>query len=92
MPVNGYKWIKKLSKFDEDFIKNYDENSNKGYILEEDVEYRKNLFNLHSDVPFLAEKQKIEKHNKIVCSIHDKEDYVVHIRALKKVHTIIQFN
>ena len=56
MPVNGYKWIKKLSKFDEDFIKNYDENSNKGYILEEDVEYRKNLFNLHSDVPFLAEK------------------------------------
>ena len=37
LPVNGFKWIKKLSKFDEDFIKNYDENSNKGYILEVDL-------------------------------------------------------
>ena len=51
-PVNGFKWIKKLTKFNEDFIKNYDENSNKGYILEVDVEYPKNLFNLHSDLPF----------------------------------------
>ena len=33
LPVNGFKWIKKLKKFDEDFIKTYDENSNKGYIL-----------------------------------------------------------
>ena len=31
-------------KFDEDFIKNYDANSNKGFILlEVDVEYPKNL-------------------------------------------------
>ena len=33
LPVNGFKWIKKLKKFDEDFIKICDENSNKGYIL-----------------------------------------------------------
>ena len=58
--VNGFKWIKKLSKFNEDFIKNYHENSNKGYILEVNVEYPKNLFNLHSDLPFLAERKKIE--------------------------------
>ena len=37
LPVNGFQWIKKLSKFDEDFIKNYDENCNKGYILEVDL-------------------------------------------------------
>ena len=36
-----------LFKFDEDFIKNYDENGNKGYTLEVDVEYPKNLLNLH---------------------------------------------
>ena len=41
LPVNGFKWVKKLSKFNEDFIKIYDENSNKGYILEVDVEYPK---------------------------------------------------
>ena len=100
------KWVKKLSKFNErssaeDFIKHYDENSNKRYILEEDFEYPKNLFNLHKDLPFLAERKKIKKCKKLVCSIHDKENYVVHIRVLKqalnhglilkKVHRVIQF-
>ena len=43
LPVDGFKWIKKLSEFDERFVKNYDENNDKGYILEVDVEYPKNL-------------------------------------------------
>ena len=43
LPVNGFKWIKRLSKFDELFIKNYDENSDKGYILDVDVEYPKKI-------------------------------------------------
>ena len=30
LTVNDFKWLKKLSKFDERFIKNYDENSSKG--------------------------------------------------------------
>ena len=49
-----------ISKFDEDFMKNYDENSNKGYILEVDVQCSIKLFNLHSDLPFLPERKKIE--------------------------------
>ena len=57
--VNGFKWIKKLSKFNESFIKDYDENSNKGYFFEVDVEYPQNVFNLHSDLPFLPERNKI---------------------------------
>ena len=44
-PVNGFKWVKKLSKFDKPFIKSYDENSDKGYFVEVDVEHPKNLFN-----------------------------------------------
>ena len=85
LPVNGFKWVKKLSKFDEHFIKNYDENSNKGYFLEVDVKYPKILFNFHKDLPFLPERKKIEKCNKLVCHIHDKENCVVNIRALKQV-------
>ena len=56
------RWISqklsKSSKFDKNFIKNYDGNSNERYILEEDVEYPKKLFNLHRDLPFLAERKK----------------------------------
>ena len=82
--------------------KNYDEDSDKGYILEVDVEYPKNLLNLHGDLPFLAERKKIKKCNKFVCNINDEENYVAHIRPLnqaiyhglilRKVHRVIQFN
>ena len=100
LPVNGDG--KNVSKFDEDFIKNYNQDSNTGYILEVDVEYPKDLHNWHSDLPFISERIKIKNCNKLVCNIYDKENYVVHIRALKEalnhelilteVHKVIQFN
>ena len=61
LSVNGFKWIKKLSQFDKDFIKDYDENSNKGYILEVDIEYPKTLFNLHKYLPLLPERKEKRK-------------------------------
>ena len=67
LPVKGFKWVKqkKLSKFNEDFIKKYDEDSNTGYFFEVDVEYPKTLFNSHKDLPFLPERRKVEKVKKI---------------------------
>ena len=50
---------KKKLKFNEDFLKNYDEDSDKEYIFEADVEYPKNLHDFHSDLPFLPERIKI---------------------------------
>ena len=50
---------KKVSKFDEDFIKNCDEDSNKGYILYVDIQCPKDLLNLYSDLLFLPERMKI---------------------------------
>ena len=64
---------KKISKSDEKFLKNYDEDSNKVYILEVDVEYSKDLHNLHSDLPFLSERIKIKTINKLVCDLYDKK-------------------
>ena len=61
-----------------------DEDVNKGYILEVDVEYPKDLHNLHSVLPFLPEKMKINKCNKLVCNLYDRNNYVIHIRALKQ--------
>ena len=60
LPVNDFKWIIKeeLSKFKEDFIKNYDENGNIGYFCEVDIDYPKELFDIHKDLPFLPESKK----------------------------------
>ena len=44
LPVDGFKRVKDLSKFNESFIKNYDENSDKGYFIEVDVKYQKKVF------------------------------------------------
>ena len=102
LPINGFKWVTDVSRFNERFIKNYNENSDIGYFLEVDVEYPKELFNFHKDLPFLPERKKVEKVEKLICSIEDKEKYVIHIRALKQalnhglrlkeVNRVIQFN
>ena len=46
LPVNNFEWIKDTSQFNEDFIKNYNEESDEGYFLEVDVQYLKNYMNL----------------------------------------------
>ena len=102
LPVNGFKWVTYVSKIDKNFIKTYEEDSTKGYILEVDVEYPKNLYDLHSDLPFLLERMKINKCSKLVCNLYDKNNFVAHIRSLKqalnhglilkKVYRVIQFN
>ena len=100
--VDGFKWKQSMLKFYEDFIKNYNEDSDKGYILEVAAEHPKNLHDLHSDLPFLQERMETNKCNQLVCNLYDKNNYVVHIRSLKqaldhglilkKVHRVIQFN
>ena len=68
---------------DEEVIKNYGNYSNIGFILKVDIEYPEELRDLHSDLPFLPERTKINKCNKLVCTLYDKKDNVVHIRNLK---------
>ena len=91
-----------MSKFTKEFIKNYDEDINKGYTLEVNVKYPKKLHDLHSDLPFSPERMKIDKCKNLVCNLYNKKKYVVYIRSLKqalnhglifkKVHRVIQFN
>ena len=84
LPVNSFKWVNDVTEINEEFIKNYYENSKKGYILEADVKYPKKLHDLHSDLPFLPKRIKIDKCNKLVCNLHTKKKYVVHIKSLKQ--------
>ena len=105
LPVNGFKWVTKLDKFKKDFITNYNENSNAGYFVDVDIEYPKNLHKMHIifiTYLFYLIQKKIAKIEKLICSIEDKEKYVIHINALKQalnhglilvnVHRVIQFN
>ena len=71
LPLNGFKWGNDLSIFNESFIKSYNENSDVGYFLEVDMEYPKQLWSFHKDLPFLPERKKLEKLEKPVCSIVD---------------------
>ena len=97
-----FEWKKYKSKFKEKFIKNFDEESDKVYVLEADVEYLKRLQNLHSDLPFLPERMKIKKCSKLVSNLYDKNNYAAHIRTIKQalihglilkiVHKVIPFN
>ena len=101
LSVNGFKWLDN-DVINEEFIKKYDENDIKGYILEVDVKYPKRLHEFHSDLPFLSERMEVNKCKNLVCYLFNKEKYVVHINALKqalnqglklkKIHRIIEFN
>ena len=85
--VNNFECIEDTSQFNEDFIMKNEE-SDEGYFLEVDVQYLENLHELHNDLPFLP-------------NLHDKNEYVIHIRNLKqalnnglflkKVHKMIKF-
>ena len=84
VPVNGFKWKTDASIFDEEFIRNYDKDCNKGYIFEANIDYPKNLYDLHSYLPFLPDRMNTNKCNKLVCYLYDKKNYVAHIRILKQ--------
>ena len=77
LPINEFKWIDN-NEINEDFIKNYNENDNKGYTLEVKVKYPKRLHELHSDLPFLSERMKIDKCNKLVCNLFNKKKNTSH--------------
>ena len=58
LPVKNFAWIKDTSQFNEDFIKNYNEEIDQGFFLEVDVQYLEKLHELHNDLPFLLERMK----------------------------------
>ena len=66
--VTSFKWVKNLSQFNEDFIKNY---------------YKNSIFLIFIKV-FCSQLKEKKKSKKPDCSVHDKGNYVVRIRALKQ--------
>ena len=51
--LSDFKWVEYILKFNENFIKSYDDESDEGYFYEVDVQYPENLNNLLNELPFL---------------------------------------
>ena len=66
LPVNNFVWIESTSQFNEDFIKNYNEESEEGYFLEVNVQYLKKLDEFYNNLPSLQEKESKLNKSKIL--------------------------
>ena len=75
LPVNNFVQIKDTSQFNEDFLKNYNEESDEGYFLEVDLKCTEILHELHDDFLFLPERMKIEKVKKLASNFDDKTEF-----------------
>ena len=59
------------SFFNEDFIKNYNEENDEEYFSEVDIQYPEKLHELHNYLPFLPERMKLGKFEKLVTNLYD---------------------
>ncbi|XP_057296278.1 uncharacterized protein LOC130625239 [Hydractinia symbiolongicarpus] len=102
LPTGKFKWVDDPNKFTTKLISMLaEENGEKGYILEVDVRYQKELHDTHNDLPFMPERMEINGVEKLTPCLSDRKSYVIHIRALDqalkhvlvfdKVHRVIEF-
>ena len=83
-PIDGFKLVQNNCNLVEILQKNYNEYSDEGFFLEVDVQYLEKFYNLHNDFSFLPERMKIEKAEKLAGNLHNKMEYVKHIKNLKQ--------
>ena len=100
LPTHGFLW-KEAEGFTSEKIDELIKKDKRGYLLEVDVEYPNDLHKNQNELPFLEERMKIGKVEKLVSNLKDKKGYVVHTKTLsqalkhgfklKKVHRVIEF-
>ena len=79
LPTHGFKWIS------EEELKNWRSHS---CILEVDLEYPKELHDLHNNYPLAPERLKIGGIEKLIPNLCDKKNYVVHHKTLKQYESL----
>ena len=98
LPTGGFKWV----DVNPNEISELATRTDKGYVLEVDVSYPKDLHDSHNDLPFMCERMEINGVEKLVPNLKDKKNYVIHIQALNqalqhglrldRVHRVIEFD
>ena len=105
LPVGNFKmYDDKTTNFEKiiERLQNWKSISKKGYIIELDLEYPKELHDLHNSYPLAPEKIKVNKVDKLIPNLYDKKNYICHIKNLqlyvdlglkiKKIHRILEFD
>ena len=85
LPTGGFHWVEVRGDLNPKNIVNLMAKTDRGYLLEVDVNYPKELHDYHNDLPFMYEKIKINGVEKLVPNLYDKKKYVIHIKALHKL-------
>ena len=75
LPTHGFKW---MNKYELNNLENY------SCILEVDLEYPKELHDLHNDYPLAPEQIEVNKVEKLIPNLQDKENYVLPYKNLKQ--------
>ena len=98
LPTGGFKWV----DVNPNEISKLGTRTDKGYILEVDVNYPKDLHNQHNDLPFMCERMEINGVEKLVPNLRDKKNHIIHIQALNqalqhglrldRIHRVIEFD
>ena len=98
LPTGRFRWV----DIKPDEIRKLAKCEDKSYLLEVDISYPKELHDSHSDLPFMCERMEINKVEKLVPNLHNKRNYIIHIRALdqalthglilEKIHRAIEFD
>ena len=98
LPTGRFRWVSiKLNEIGELAAR-----TDKGYLLELDVRYPRELHDSHNNLPFMCERMKIKGVEKLVPNLHYKKSYVILIRALdqalthglilERIHRAIEFD
>ena len=105
LPTSKFKWVDikpSQGKAAQVQISTLAASKIKGHLLEVDVKYPTDLHDSDNDLPFMCDKMKINKVEKLVPNLRDKKNYVIHIRVLdqvlrhglvlERIYSAIEFN
>ena len=75
LPTGGFRWV----SIEPNEVRELAAQTDKGYLLEVDVSYPRELHNSHNDLPFMCGHMEINGVEELVLNLHNKRNYVIHI-------------